>query len=51
MIKYLIVCAVVLMSSVMVYADFDLGDLPACNYPTFFGKPGLSMTDKAWLGE
>ena len=51
MIKYLIVCAVVLMSSVMVYADFDLGDLPACNYPTFFGNPGHSMTDKAWLGE
>jgi len=49
--KCWIVCAALLMTSVVAFADFDLGDLPACNYPTFFGNPGHSMTGKAWLGE
>ena len=33
------------------WADFDLGDLYPCNYPTQFGNPSHSITNKAWLGE
>lgn len=38
------------MLATVALADFDLGDLPPCNYPTFYGNPAHSVTGKAWLG-
>jgi len=47
--KVLLVCALAIVATAAL-ADFDLGDLPPCNYPTFFGNPAHSMSGKAWLG-
>jgi hypothetical protein len=48
--KLLLIAALSLLTTAA-FADFDLGDLPPCNYPTQFGNPAHSMTGKAWLGE
>ncbi|MBU0509106.1 T9SS type A sorting domain-containing protein [bacterium] len=29
----------------------DMGDLPACDYPTLVNNPGHTLSDVAWLGE
>jgi hypothetical protein len=47
----LLVFAALTMLAAVAMADFDLGDLPPCNYPTFYGNPAHSMSGKAWLGE
>ena len=49
--KHVLLSLVVLLWCGMAAAEFDLGDLPACNYPTFFGNPAHTMSGKAWLGE
>ena len=49
--KVWIVLFAVLMVFTVAMADFDLGDLPPCNYPTLYGNPAHSMSGKAWLGE
>lgn len=48
--KILFLAALLMLSSVA-FADFDLGDLPECNYPTFFGNPSHTTSQKAWLGQ
>jgi hypothetical protein len=48
--KVLLVCALAMIAAAA-FADFDLGDLPPCNYPTFYGNPAHSMSGKAWLGD
>jgi hypothetical protein len=30
--------------------NFDMGDLPECNYPTLIGNPAHGLTNIAWLG-
>jgi len=32
------------------YDEVDMGDLPACNYPTLVGNPAHALTGVAWLG-
>lgn len=33
------------------YTEMDMGDLPACNYPTVVGNPAHALTNVAWLGQ
>ncbi len=49
--RFLLVFVASLLACAPALADFDLGDLLPCNYPTQFGNPSHSITDKAWLGE
>jgi len=51
MTKCLMVLFSIFMLVTVAAAEFDLGDLPPCNYPTLFGNPGHSITHKAWLGQ
>ncbi|MDD5087539.1 MAG: hypothetical protein PHI18_01905 [bacterium] len=44
---FMVLC---LVMAVPVLASLDMGDLPACKYPTLFANPGHTTSGIAWLG-
>ena len=49
--KILLVFGVMMFITAAAWADFDMGDLTPCNYPTQEANPSHTISGKAWLGQ
>jgi hypothetical protein len=50
--RVFLILSVLLVSGAIGWAqDVDMGDLPACDYPTLVDNPGHYLSDIAWLGQ